>query len=174
MIGHARVAAWLLFPLVPSLALREAVLGDLTEVLETVGPGPFWQELLRSLPSLFIARLRATDPLASVALALFTVSPLLMAEWLCAHALSLVPLKASAARPLWFVFAASGISTILAWSAARQAGGPPALWPLTLGLASIAASFALPWPAGQRAGAILLITLAGYFSHVSKSRRLSL
>lgn len=174
MIAHQRVAYWLLFTLVPSAALREAVLGDLTEVLETAGPRPFWQELLSSLPALFIARLRVTDPLATVALALFTVSPLLMAEWLCAHALSLVPLKASAARPLWFAFAAASIPAVLAWFAARERSGPPTLWPLTLGLASIALSSSLPWPIGHRIGAILLITLAGYVPHFSKPRRLSL
>ncbi len=174
MSVHTRAAAWLLAPLVPSANLREAVLGDLTEVMETAGAGPFWEELLRSLPFLLAARLRAADPLATLALALFTVSPLLIAEWLCARSLSLVPLKVSAARPFWFVCAASLVPAVLAWHAGRDRGGPPALWPLGLGSASLAASFALPWPIDHRAGAIALITLAGCFPRVSKPRRLSL
>ncbi|MCC6536942.1 MAG: hypothetical protein IT162_05295 [Bryobacterales bacterium] len=152
---------WLLCRLVTSAPLREAMLGDLVELMAARGALAGWREFARSLPALLAARLREADMLATAALALFTVAPLLAAELLCARTLSWVPLKASAERPAWFMLAAPLLPAALAVLAARARAGAPALWVAALLPAAALASAALPWPVAYRVWAVLVITIAG-------------
>lgn len=156
-----KTVEWVLHSLVTSALLREAMLGDLAEHASLHGTPALWRELVRSLPALIRARLLEADMLATIALAFLTVAPLLAAELLCARTLSLVPLKASAERPAWFMLAAPLLPAMLAAMAARAREGAPALWMAALCPAALLASAALPWPAAYRAWAILVITLAG-------------
>ncbi|MBM3795157.1 MAG: hypothetical protein FJW31_14050 [Acidobacteria bacterium] len=147
--------------LVTSAALREAMLGDLAEHAAAHGAPALWREVGRSLPSLLRARLLEADMLATISLALITVAPLLVMELLCAYTLSLVPLKASAARPVWFMLTVPLLPAMLATVAARARAGAPALWMGALFPAALLASSALPWPIAYRAWAVFIITFAG-------------